>query len=103
MVEAARGASRRRRRLMFLLIVGSALVVVGAARIAGHGARAVASSNIAPTPQPALGTADASTVLMGAATAGQPGEAWAYRVLPLDAPPPSGSEQVAFAPAGKSS
>ncbi|HXP99560.1 MAG TPA: hypothetical protein VN845_05795 [Solirubrobacteraceae bacterium] len=95
--------SIRRRRLMLLLIVGSALVVVGAAQIAGHGAPAVASSNIAPTPQPALGTADASTVLMGAATAGQPGEAWAYRVLPLDVPPPSGSEQVAFAPAGKSS
>ena len=51
-----------------------------------------------PQPQPVLGTADASTVLMGAATAGEPGEAWAYKVLPLDVPPPSdASGRVQFA------
>jgi len=50
-----------------------------------------------------LGTADASTVLMGAATSGPPGEAWAYRLLPLDVPPASGSEDEVFAPAAKTS
>ncbi len=103
MAEALRRSTTRRRCLTLALVVGLALVVYGATQIDGHGARAVASGNVAPTPQPVLGTADASTVLMGAATAGQPGEAWAYRVLPRDAPPPSGSEQVAFAPAGKAS
>jgi hypothetical protein len=37
-------------------------------------------------------------VLMGAATAGASGEAWAYRVLPADVPPPvPGSEATVFA------
>jgi hypothetical protein len=103
MAEVPRRVKMRRRRFTLVVVVGSALVVVGVAQLADHGARAVASGSLAPTPQPELGTADASTVLMGAATAGQPGEAWAYRVLPLDVSPPSGSEQVAFAPPGKSS
>jgi hypothetical protein len=95
-------------RLAPAFVVTLALAVLAATQILGHGARAVASGNIAPTPQPVLGTADASTVLMGAATAGGAagsqggvGEAWAYRVLPLDVPPPSGSERVAFAPVSK--
>ena len=57
----------------------------------GHGARADTGAGQGATPQPVLGTADASTVLMGAATAGAPGEAWAYKVLPLDVPPPADS------------
>jgi hypothetical protein len=62
------------------------------------GARADTSSGD-PQPQPVLGTADQSTVLMGAATAGEPGEAWAYRVLPLDVPPPANpSGHATFAP-----
>ena len=71
----------------------------------GRGARADAGSGQV-TPQPVLGTADRSTVLMGAATAGEPGEAWAYRVLPFDAPPPSnasGRAQFAAPPSGSSS
>ena len=71
----------------------------------GRGARADAGSGQV-TPQPVLGTADRSTVLMGAATAGEPGEAWAYRVLPLDVPPPSnasGRVQIAAPPSGSSS
>ncbi len=103
MGDALRRATIRSRRLTLAIVATLALVALGATLITGHGARAVASGNVAPTPQPVLGTADASTVLMGAATAGQPGEAWAYRVLPLDVPPSSGSEEVAFAPAGKSS
>lgn len=74
------------------------LILLALTQIVSRGARAVASGNVAPTPQPVLGTADASTVLMGAATAGAPGEAWAYRVLPDDVPPPSlESADAAFA------
>jgi hypothetical protein len=53
--------------------------------------------------QPVLGTADRSTVLMGAATFGAPGEAWAYRVSQLDVSPPavaSGDATFASVPAG---
>ncbi|HEX4117025.1 MAG TPA: hypothetical protein VHY18_14245 [Solirubrobacteraceae bacterium] len=96
-------ATARRRRLAVALVTGLALMALGGWQIVGRGGRAVASGSVAPTPQPVLGTADASTVLMGAATTGAPGEAWAYRVLPLDAPPAGGSEQVAFAPAAKAS
>ena len=68
------------------------------ARLAGGGARADTGGSD-PQPQPVLGTADSSTVLMGAATAGEPGEAWAYRVLPLDVSAPvNSSGHVAFAP-----
>jgi hypothetical protein len=96
-LSRARGG---RRRAVWTLLGSIALTALVITQIDGHGAPAVASGSVAPTPQPVLGTADASTVLMGAATAGAPGEAWAYRVLPLDAPP-SGSEQAAFAPATK--
>lgn len=34
-------------------------------------------------PLPLLGVADSETILMGAAPAGEPGEAWGYRELPL--------------------
>ena len=55
------------------------------------------------SPRPTLGTLDRDAILMGAATAGQPGEAWAYRVLPADQPPPSSPPQTAqFAPAAGS-
>lgn len=102
MGRLARSALTRRSRLTLALAMVLSLGVLGIAQLAGHGARAVASGDVAPTPQPVLGTADAGTVLMGAATAGAPGEAWAYRVLQLDVPPPSGSEQLAFAPIHKS-
>jgi hypothetical protein len=89
-------------RAMLALTVLLALGVL-ALHVAGHGARAAGPGGAEPMPQPALGTADRSTVPMGAATAGVPGEAWAYRVLPLDVPSPSvGSGNAAFAtlPAG---
>jgi hypothetical protein len=86
-----------RPRVLLALVVLLALGVFGL-QVAGHGARAAAPGGAAATPQPVLGTADRSTVLMGAATAGAPGEAWAYRVLPLDVPPPStGSANAEFA------
>jgi hypothetical protein len=75
----------------------TALALLGV-HLAGPGARADTPGSD-PQPQPVLGTADQSTVLMGAATAGAPGEAWAYKVLPLDVPPPADtSGHAAFAP-----
>jgi len=91
-----------RLRAMLTLAVLLALGVL-AIHLAGHGALAAVPGGADPTPQPALGTADSSTVLMGAANAGPPGEAWAYRVLPLDVPAPSvatGAAAFATAPAG---
>jgi hypothetical protein len=82
-----------------LLLAGGMAVL----HVAGHGARAAGPGESEPVPQPVLGTADRSTVLMGAATAGAPGEAWAYRVLPLDVPAPSvpsGDAAFALAPSG---
>jgi hypothetical protein len=100
MGESSPVARARRRRLALVLAGTLGLGVLGATQLVGHGARAAGPGGADPTPQPALGTAGQGTVLMGAATAGAPGEAWAYDVLPLDAPPPSDSEQAAFAPAG---
>jgi hypothetical protein len=66
----------------------------------GHGAQAAAGGASEPTPQPVLGTADHSTVLMGSATAGAAGESWGYETLPLDVPPSANaSSRAAFAPA----
>jgi hypothetical protein len=93
-------AHRIRATLALAVVLALALLAV---RVAGHGARAAGPGGADPTPQPALGTADRSTVLMGAASAGAPGEAWAYRVLPLDVPAPSvasGNATFATAPAG---
>jgi hypothetical protein len=96
--------SVRTHRLRATVVFAVLLAVgVSAVHVAGHGARAAGPGGAEPTPQPALGTADRSTVLMGAASAGAPGEAWAYRVLPLDVPAPSvASGNAAFAspPAG---
>ncbi len=74
------------------------------AHLVGSGARADTGGGD-PQPQPVLGTADSSTVLVGAATAGEPGEAWAYKVLPLNVPPPAngnGRAQFAAPPSGES-
>ncbi len=87
-----------RLRVATLLVGVLVLTVFGALQIVGHRARAAGPGSVDPSAQPALGTADKSTVLMGAATAGAPGEAWAYRVLPADVPPPSPvSEASGFA------
>jgi hypothetical protein len=91
-------STRIRRGLAFVTALG--IVALSVHLVGGHGARADTGAGQGATPQPVLGTADQSTVLMGAATAGAPGEAWAYKVLPLDVPPPADSTgRDAFAPA----
>ncbi|MGA9877000.1 MAG: hypothetical protein WBQ21_14450, partial [Solirubrobacteraceae bacterium] len=87
---------RRRASLGLVALLSLSLLAV---HVGKHGARAAGPGGGEPTPQPVLGTADASTVLMGAATAGTAGESWAYEVLPLDVPPSGGTEQTTFAPA----
>ena len=90
--------ARARRGLALAAALG---IVAFAVHLAGgRGARADTGAGQGVTPQPVLGTADQSTVLMGAATAGAPGEAWAYKVLPLDVSPPADTAgRDAFAPA----
>jgi hypothetical protein len=96
---------RRTRAGRGVTLVGVLGMIALAVHLApGRGARADTGAGQGATPQPALGTADASTVLMGAAIGGAPGEAWAYKVLPLDVPPPADSSgRDAFAPASSSS
>jgi hypothetical protein len=89
----------------FAFAAALGIVALGVHLTAGRGARADTGAGQV-TPQPVLGTADQSTVLMGAATAGAPGEAWAYKVLPLDVSPPAdtaGRDPFAPAPASGSS
>ena len=99
---------RGNRTLTRSISAGVALTALAllSVHLAGRGAHADTGAALGVTPQPVLGTADQSTVLMGAATAGAPGEAWAYKVLPLDVPPPadaSGHAAFASAPASGSS
>jgi hypothetical protein len=96
-------SARNRKRRLGAGAMLLALLAVIAAHLVGGGARAATGAGAAD-PQPVLGTADGDTVLMGAATAGAAGEAWAYRVLPLDVPSPTNnSEHVQFAPTSSSS
>ncbi len=105
--EHAPMSSRRLAHRRIGAVAGVALIaLLGVdflAHLIGSGARADTGSGD-PQPQPVLGAADASTVLMGAATAGEPGEAWAYDVLPLNVPPPAnGNGRARFAaPSGES-
>jgi hypothetical protein len=59
----------------FVLLLAASLV------LASSGASGAVSSISAPLPL--LGVADPETVLLGASPGGAPGEAWAYRELPL--------------------
>jgi hypothetical protein len=89
-----------RHTLTGLALCGAAVgaLVLALHLVYGAGARAETGAATGPvTAQPVLGTADRSTVLMGAASAGQPGEAWAYSVLPLEASPPVETSEDAFA------
>ena len=73
-------AEKRRRRLFLpglVLVLAATIVAVLAGR--GQGSSLPAGT----LPLPMLGTADAETVLMGSAPAGEPGEAWGYRQLPF--------------------
>ncbi len=60
--------------LGFALLFAAALIVA----MPGNGRGAVGTSG----PLPLLGVADQATVLMGTATAGEPGETWGFRRLP---------------------
>jgi hypothetical protein len=100
-------ATPRHRLRLSLALAGPLALALLAVHVAGHGARAAGPGGAEPVPRPALGTADRSTVLMGATEAGGTpggvGEAWAYRVLPLDVAPPtlaSGEAEFASPPAG---
>jgi hypothetical protein len=97
MGERLRRPSRSGARWALLagVLVSAAVLAVHSS---GHGARAAGPGSVDPLAQPVLGTADRSTVLMGAAGAQR--EAWAYRVLPLDVPAPTtGSGNAAYATA----
>ncbi|HEY5815222.1 MAG TPA: hypothetical protein VIS95_02660, partial [Solirubrobacterales bacterium] len=91
-------------------LCGFALLLTAVLILASPGAGGAVSSSSAPLPL--LGVADPETVLLGASPGGDPGEAWAYRELPLavgevrvgsrrldTAPPPGGGPadpQLAF-------
>jgi hypothetical protein len=95
-------ARRSRPLLGFALLLGVVLAVASP----GFGDAATSSAG----PLPLLGVADPETTLMGASPGGAPGEAWAYRQLPLavgevrigsrrlqiDSPPGQTSPQLAF-------
>lgn len=85
-----------RRRLRAAILVFAACV--GLASLSTPNGR---GEPLAPGvgPLPLLGTADPAANLMGAAAAGEPGEAWAYRQLPLAVGAAAvGSRQIAFGP-----
>lgn len=69
-----------RRRLQVAIVVFATCV-----GLASLGIQSGRGAPLAPGvgPLPLLGTADPATNLIGAAAAGEPGEAWAYRQLPL--------------------
>jgi hypothetical protein len=85
-----------RRRLAAATAVFAATVAIASlAATSGRG------DPLAPGvgPLPLLGTADPAMSLMGAAPAGQPGEAWGYRQLPLAVGAAEvGSRQIPFGP-----
>ncbi len=76
---------------VLLLALSAALIDVDS------GSGEVVETTVGPLPE--LGAADTGTVLMGAASSGEPGEAWGYRRLPLDvASAEVGSRSLDFAP-----
>jgi len=80
-----RGRTAGRRALSAVLVV--ALVAVAVVLASGpRSSSADDAGGPVPAALPMLGALDGAGVLMGAATAGEAGEAWAYRLLPLDVP-----------------
>ncbi|MFY9469604.1 MAG: hypothetical protein WAP37_05770, partial [Solirubrobacterales bacterium] len=85
-VGACAGAS------ISLLALALALLVAGTGVGAGESAGVLAVPTLSPASAPGV-------ALLGAATAGEPGEAWAFQNLPASTPPPRvGSRQLEFAP-----
>jgi hypothetical protein len=90
-----RGASAEKKLPLagatFVLAVAIALTV------AAHGYGEPATAGV--TPLPLLGPADPEAILMGSSPGGDPGEAWAYRELPLSVGSVSvESRKLAFGP-----
>jgi hypothetical protein len=63
-------------------VAGFGLLLALLLAVAGAAGGSVAPGGVGPLPL--LGVADSEVTLMGAAPAGQPGEVWGYRQLPLD-------------------
>lgn len=85
-----------RRRLQTAIVVFATCV-----GLASWGTQSGHGEPLAPGvgPLPLLGTADPATDLIGAAPAGEPGEAWAYRQLPLAVgKAEAGSRPIDFGP-----
>jgi hypothetical protein len=94
-VSAARATTLRRRWVALLactLAAGVALALVLSP--AGRGVPASGPRS----PQPVLGAAGLDMVLMGAAPAGEPGEAWGYRQLPLTVGAVAGGRRTELGP-----
>ncbi len=82
-------------RAPHLLAFGAALALLLAFAAPGSGLGPAPGVG----PLPLLGTADPETTLIGAAPAGEPGEAWGYRMLPLAVGEVRvGTRTLAFAP-----
>jgi len=89
-----------RRRLLLAIAVLAAASGLTLAAASGRGAPPVPGFG----PLPLIGTADPVMNLMGAAPAGEPGEAWGYRQLPLAVGAAEvGSRPVRFGPQPSSS
>ncbi len=85
-----------RRRLQGATVVFAACVALASVGVPGGRGEPLAPG---VGPLPLLGTADPATSLMGAAAAGEPGEAWAYRQLPLAVGgAEAGSRSIPFGP-----
>ncbi|MGB7685700.1 MAG: hypothetical protein WBL45_07935, partial [Solirubrobacterales bacterium] len=92
MTPAARRVRRNRRNLA---VFGAVLALVLVLAAPGSGD----PSPPGTAPLPLLGSADPELELMGAAPAGEPGEAWGYRSLPLSVGAVRvGTRQLQFGP-----
>ncbi len=87
--------ANRRRLLLATTTFAAVLVLSVLVTASGRGAGSPPGTG----PLPLLGTADPAMSLMGAAPAGQPGEAWGYRQLPLAVGSAEvGSRSIPFGP-----
>ncbi|HEY5976412.1 MAG TPA: hypothetical protein VIT85_01035 [Solirubrobacterales bacterium] len=90
-------ARERRHRLALPVLVVALTVLTLAIVAAGEGEGSPLPAGT--TPLPTLGSADPDMILIGAAPAGEPGEAWGYRQLPLSVGgAATGAGPLAFGP-----
>jgi hypothetical protein len=94
-VTSARVKANRRRLALAAATLAGAVALALLTASGGRGAPAAGGTR----PLPLLGTADPAMNLIGAAPAGEPGEAWGYRQLPLTVGAAEvGSRKIAFGP-----